>query len=339
MQPACCQAGRASLRCLRPGAHPGGGAGVRAGQGGCTVGETAAGVVHRPSLQRRLEAPGLLLTAEVDPPRAPDLLPLLERAGRFAPWVDAVNVTDGSLARVRLAGLFAAAALRERLGLEVIAHVTARDRNRIALQADLLGAAAFGLRAVLVLSGDPPDRGDEPEARAAGDLDTPALIRLVGSLNGGRTASGRDLDGHTELLVGCAANPGAADVPREVDKLAQRVAAGARFCQTQPVFDVEAALRFVEAARPLGIPLLCGLLPLRDVERARYFSGIPGMAVPPSVVERLAAGGPETGVEIACETAQALAPHVRGVHLFPMGSARVVRAVAEAVRPWRQGTP
>ncbi len=297
--------------------------------------EGAVPAADRPSLRQRLAAPGLIITAELDPPRAADVAPVVERAGRLAPLVDAVNVTDGSLARVRLAGLFAAVAMRQRLRLEVIAHLTARDRNRIALQADALGAAAFGVRTLLVLSGDPPDRGDEPEAKAVGDVDTPGLIRLLAALNAGSTASGRELEGRTDLLIGCAANPGAPDLPREVEKLAQRVEAGARFCQTQPVFDVEAALRFAEAVRALGVPVLFGLLPLRDAERARYFSRIPGMAVPESVVTRLAAGGPETGLAIACETARALAPHVRGLHLFPMGSARVVQAVAEAAGPWR----
>jgi hypothetical protein len=155
--------------------------------------EGAAGAPgSAPALAERLSGQGLVLTAEA-------------RIGRL---VDAVNVTDGSLARVRMGGLFAAAAIRQRLGVEVIAHLTPRDRNRIALQADVLGAAAFGLRAVLVVSGDPPDRGDEPEARAVGDLDAEGLIRAVGALNRGTTASGRELEGATRLAIGCGANPG-----------------------------------------------------------------------------------------------------------------------------------
>jgi 5,10-methylenetetrahydrofolate reductase len=295
-----------------------------------------AAAASRPSLAERLARPGLLLTAEIDPPRAPDLAPLIERAERFAPHVDAVNVTDGSLARVRMAGLFAAAAIRERVGLEVIAHLTTRDRNRIAAQADLLGAAAWGLRAVLTISGDPPDRGDEPEAKAVGDLDAEGLIRVVAALNAGRTASGRELEGKTDLLIGCAANPGAPDLQKELDKLARRVEAGARFVQTQPVFDAERALRFAEAQRALHVPVLYGLLPLRDAERARYFNNIPGMQVPEPIIARLDRGGPDTGLEILVETARALAPHVAGIHLFPMGSARAVRAVAEAVAEWRK---
>lgn len=294
--------------------------------------ETAASSL---SFSDRLQRGGLCLTAEIDPPPAPDLAGLLQKAERFAPHVDAVNVTDGSLARVRMAGLLSAAAIRTRVGIEVIAHLTTRDRNRIAMQADLLGASALGLRSVLTLSGDPPDKGDEPEAKAVGDFDAEGLIRLVAALNGGHTASGKALEGKTDLLIGCAANPGAADLQKELDKLARRVEAGARFVQTQPVFDVERALRFDEARRSLNIPVLYGLLPLKDAERARYFSKIPGMQVPEPVIARLEAGGPDTGLEILVETAKALAPHVRGLHLFPMGSAKTVRTVAEAVAEFR----
>jgi methylenetetrahydrofolate reductase (NADPH) len=293
-----------------------------------------------PSLRERLGRPGLVLTAEIDPPRAPDLGSLLGRAERFAPWVDAVNVTDGSLARVRMAGLAAAAAIRERVGLEVIAHLTTRDRNRIAVQADLLGAAAWGLRSVLVLSGDPPGRGDEPEARPAGDIDAEGLLRLVGALNRGTTGSGQPLDGSTDLFPGCAANPGADDLDAELEKLARRIEKGARFVQTQPCFDPERALRFERRSRELGVPVLYGLLPLRDAERARHFSAIPGMAVPPAVLARLESEGPAAGAAILLEMARALAPEVSGLHLFPMGSARTVQAVAEAVAPWRgSGAP
>jgi len=295
----------------------------------------ATAPTDRPSLASRLDKPGLLLTAEIDPPPTPDFAAVLQRAERFAPHVDAINVTDGSLARVRMAGLFAAIAIRERVHAEVIAHLTTRDRNRIAMQADLLGAAAAGLRSVLTLSGDPPDKGDEPEAKAVGDFDAEGLIRLIAALNAGHTASGKALEGRTDLLIGCAINPGAADLGKEVDKLARRVEAGARFCQTQPVFDPERALRFEEARRALGIPVLYGLLPLKDADRARYFSKIPGMAVPEPVIARLERGGPDTGLEILVDTAKALAPHVRGLHLFPMGSAKAVRAVAEAIGPWR----
>jgi len=285
---------------------------------------------------QRLQQAGLCLTAEIDPPRAPDVQGLLERTGRLQPYVDAVNVTDGSRARVRMAGLFAAAVIRRELGMEVIAHVTTRDRNRIALQADLLGAYALGVRSMLAVTGDPPGDGDEPEAKTVGDLDVAGIIRLAVALNAGRTASGRELEGRTELLVGCGANPNAEDLDKELNKLKPRLEAGAAFVQTQPVFDLERALAFAQAVRPLGVPVLFGILPLRSAERARYFNAIPGMRVPPALIERLERGGEQEGLQAALEMARGLAPVARGLHLFPMGNVGVVRAIAEAVRPWRQ---
>lgn len=287
------------------------------------------------SLAERFRGGRFTLTAELDPPRAPDLSIIVEHAKRLQPHVHALNVTDGSRARVRMAGLFASVALRERLGIEVVAHLTTRDRNRIALQADLLGASAGGLRAVLVVTGDSPADGDEPEAKAVSDVDAAGIARLVSALNSGRTLSGKRLDGATNLLVGGGTAPNADDLDKEVAKLRSRVEAGVRFCQTQPVYDVERALRFHELVRPLGIPILYGLLPLQSLESAMRFSRIPGMHVPDTVLRRLETGGEREGLAIAIETARALAPHAAGLHLFPMGRLETVAAIADAVAPWR----
>jgi 5,10-methylenetetrahydrofolate reductase len=301
------------------------------GQG--TQGEGPA----RTGLRERLAAGAFVLTAELDPPRGPDLSRVLERARRLAPVVDAINFTDGARAKVRCSSIATAALVQRETGAEAIAHVTCRDRNVIALQTDLLGAWALGVRNVLVLGGDPPKEGDHPNAKAVYDVDPTGLVRLAARLNEGVTGSGGELDGRTDFLIGCAGNPGAAVLDRELEKLALRVEAGARFCQTQPVFDVDKALRFQEAIDRSGLklPVLFGLLPLRGVEAARYFDAIPGMAVPPHVIARLEAAGPEgeeaEGLRIAVELAEALRPHVRGLHLFPMGRVRTVLAVAEAV--------
>jgi methylenetetrahydrofolate reductase (NADPH) len=279
-----------------------------------------------------------LLTAELDPPRGPDAARLVERARRLAPIVDAVNLTDGSLARVRLSGIAAAHLVQRQAGVEAVAHVTCRDRNVIALQADLLGAWALDVRAVLALSGDPPTQGDHPDAKPVFDVpDATALIRLVASLNAGRTAGGRELEGATGFLVGTAANPAAADPEKELAKLEARVEAGARFCQTQPVFDLDAALRFEEARRRRlpGVPVLYGILPLRGLDAARRFDGVPGMRVPDAIKARLAQAGPEReaeeGLRVACELARALAAAARGVHVFPLGRPGAVEAVAAAL--------
>jgi 5,10-methylenetetrahydrofolate reductase len=278
-----------------------------------------------------------VLTAELDPPRSPDLTRAVQRAKRIAGVVDAVNLTDGSLAKVRCSGIAAASIIQRETGVETIAHMTCRDRNIIALQAELLGAAALGIRNILVLGGDPPAQGDHPEAKAVYDVDPTGLVRVAGSLNAGRTAAGGELDGGTDLFVGCAANPGASDLAKEVDKLAARREAGARFCQTQPVFDAEKVLRFQEAvdASGLDMPILYGLLPLRGIEAAHRFDRIPGMAVPDHIKARLEKAGPDgeesAGLQITAEVAAQLAPHVRGLHIFPMGRTQTVLAIAAAV--------
>jgi 5,10-methylenetetrahydrofolate reductase len=293
----------------------------------------------------RLTQAAFVLTAELDPPRSPDLSRAVQRAKRIAAVVDAVNLTDGSLAKVRCSGIAAASVIQREAGVETIAHVTCRDRNIIALQADLLGAAALGIRNILVLGGDPPAQGDHPDAKAVYDVDPTGLVRVAGSLNAGRTAAGGELEGSTDLLIGCAANPGAPDLAREIEKLATRREAGARFCQTQPVFDVDKVLRFQEAVEASGLdmPILYGLLPLRSLEAALRFDRVPGMAVPDPVKARLERAGPEAeeaeGLRIATEVAAELAPHVRGLHVFPMGRTQTVLAIAAAVgrRPAEAG--
>jgi methylenetetrahydrofolate reductase (NADPH) len=288
--------------------------------------------------REKLSTGAFLVTAELDPPRGPEVEPAVLRARLLASRVDAVNVTDGSLARVRMSGAVAAALLQQRAGVEAIAHVACRDRNVIALQADLLGAWALGVRHVLAVSGDPPGQGDHPDARAVFEVDATGLIRLVAALNAGRTGSGRPLDGATDFVVGCGANPSAASLEAELDKLETRVRAGACFCQTQPVFDASAALRFEEAvrARPAlrDLPVLYGLLPLRGEEDALRVGLIPGMTVPPSVVERLREAGPhaeEEGLRLAAELAGRLAGRVRGLHFFPRGRVRDVLRVLAAL--------
>lgn len=286
----------------------------------------------------KLERGAFVLTAELDPPRGPDPRRMLERAGLLAGRVDAINVTDGSLARVRMSGLVAAALIQQQVGVDVIAHVACRDRNVIALQADLLGAWALGVRHVLAVSGDPPHQGDHPEARPVFEVDATGLIGLIAALNRGRTGSGRELEGATAFLVGCGANPSAADLEAELDKLERRVRMGARFCQTQPVFAAAVALRFEAALRRRpaleGLPVLYGLMPLRSVDDAEQVAQIPGVNVPADVLERMRAAGPEAeqeGLRLAGELAQELAGQVRGLHFFPRGRIRQLLAILDAL--------
>lgn len=284
-------------------------------------------------LREKLSGSAFLVTAEVDPPRGVETGPLIERVSRLCGWVDAVNVTDCPRANVRMSAIAAAHLIERATGMETVFHLTCRDRNIIGLQSDLLGAAALGLSNLLVLTGDPPRHGQHPDAHAVFELDTPGLIRLVTALNGGTTAAARPLEGPTRLTIAAAANPSAPDPERELHRLAEKVAAGAHFVQTQPVFDAETALAFEEKRAEWGIdlPVLYGILPLRDAAFARRMAAIPGVRIPETVLRRVETGGPGEGRRLAAELAATLYGRVRGLHLFPMGDVDDVLAVTEAL--------
>lgn len=283
----------------------------------------------------KLAAGTFVVTAEVDPPRGVDAAPLAERVRRLAGLVDAVNVTDCPRANVRMSSIVAAHLIERSLALETIFHLTCRDRNVIGLQADLLGAAALGLRNLLVLAGDPPPDGQ----RGVYEVDAVGLIRLVAALNGGCTAAGKPLEhGPTSFRVAVAANPAAPDRQREVSRLGEKVAAGGDFVQTQPVFDPDTAEGFAAALAAAGVraPVLYGIMPLRDLDFARRVSAIPGVRVPDWALRRLERGGPEEGRRMAAELAADLAAWAAGIHVFPMGDLAVVEAVVAAAAEARR---
>lgn len=286
-------------------------------------------------LAEKLAAGAFVVTAEVDPPRGVHTAPLAERARSLVGLVDAVNVTDCPRANVRMSSIAAAYLIERAAGLETVFHLTCRDRNAIGLQADLLGAAALGLRNLLVLAGDPPPDGQ----RGVYELDAPGLIRLVATLNGGRTAAGKPLEGKPSFCVAVAANPAAPDLRREVSRLAEKVAAGGHFVQTQPVFDLETVESFAGALASAGVkvPVLYGLMPLRDAAFARRMAAIPGVRIPEWVMRRLEVGGPAEGLRLTAELAARLAGAVAGIHIFPMGDLEVVRAVVGALDGRRAG--
>lgn len=284
-------------------------------------------------LWEKLLAGAFVLTAEVDPPRGPDITGLTADVARLVGCVDAVNVTDCPRANVRMSAIVTAYLLQKMTEIDTIFHFTCRDRNLIGLQADLLGAAGLGLSHLLVLTGDPPEHGNQPDAKGVFDVDAPALVRLVGSLNQGKTRSGADLERPTGFAVAVAANPSAADQGWELNRLAEKVEAGAHFVQTQPVFDVETALSFEErvAASGLNVPILYGLMPMKDVAAARRMAAIPGVRIPAHVLHRMEAGGEGEGDRIAAELAVALSGRVRGLHIFPMRRFEAVARIAAAI--------
>lgn len=211
------------------------------------------------------------LWIEVSPPRGINMESLMGRLAVLRDKVDAINLTDNAMARVKLSGLVFAIMIKQRLGIPVALNFSCRDRNLLALKADLLGAAAAGVEAVVALTGDKLEAGSHAEARGVHDVDAFGLLRVIGELNRGDTGEGkRPLKTLPTLMVGAVANPNRRNFERELELLVRKAASGARFVITQPVFDVERAHRFLDRARVLGLHVVLGILPVKRAEMADY---------------------------------------------------------------------
>lgn len=271
-------------------------------------------------LQQALAEGRFAVTAEVTPPRGADVSRTLAAAALLRGLVHAVNVTDGSRAVMRMSSLAVCRLLVE-AGLEPVLQMTCRDRNRIALQADLLGAHALGIRQVLCLTGDPVRAGDQPQARAVNELEAVRLLQLVGRLNAGLDpVNGALPDGPTALLAGAAADPQSPSWSGLTARVRRKQEAGARFLQTQMVMDPQALQRFVEEiTAPLGLPVLAGVFLLKSSRNALFINRVvPGARIPQGVIDRLAqASDPAAeGIAIAAEQVATYRTIAQGVHLM-----------------------
>jgi methylenetetrahydrofolate reductase (NADPH) len=271
-------------------------------------------------LQQALATGRTAITAEVTPPRGGDPARTLEAARALRGWVHAINVTDGSRAVMRMSSLAVCKLLWDE-GLEPVWQLACRDRNRIALQADLLGAHALGLRNLLCLTGDPVRAGDQPDARAVNELESVRLLQMVRALNQGLDPVKGDLpDGGTALFAGAAADPQSPSWSGLRSRVRRKQAAGARFLQTQMVSDAEALRRFVgEIAAPLDLPVLAGVFLLKSAKNALFINRVvPGANIPQGLIDRLAAAADPAaeGVAIAAEQVACYAQIAQGIHLM-----------------------
>jgi homocysteine S-methyltransferase len=226
--------------------------------------------------------------------------------------------------------------VREATGLDVNMHFTCRDRNLMGMQADVLGAHAMNIRNILAMTGDPPRAGDYVNATAVFDVDAIGLVRILAGMNRGYDATGNPIGEPTSFCVGVALNPAAAEPAREMERFLAKVEAGARWAQTQPVYDLEILDRFF-ASTPPPVPVVVGLLPLHSSRHAEFLHNeVPGITVPDSVRARMRGAG-ERGLRVGIEMAQALLHEVRqsraGAYLMPsFGRFEVVAEVLEALR-------
>lgn len=282
-------------------------------------------------LAQALASGQFALTAEVAPPRGGDVSRTLQAAEALQDWVHAVNVTDGSRAVMGMSSLAVCRLLLDR-GIEPVLQMTCRDRNRIALQADLLGAHALGIPNVLCLTGDPVRAGDQPDARPVNELESVRLIRLVASLNAGNDpVKGVLPDGAINIFCGAAADPHSPSWSGLASRVRKKWQAGARFMQTQMVMHPDALKRFVEEiTAPLGLPVLAGVFLLKSARNAEFINRVvPGASIPQQLIDRLAAAADPAaeGIAIAAEQVRDYARICQGVHLMAIKAEERIPAI------------
>ncbi len=280
------------------------------------------------NLESVLASGQFAVTAELGPPKGTSLEAFERRAAMLRDCCDAVNVTDNQTAITRLCSLAGCIKLLE-LGVEPVMQMTCRDRNRIAIQSDILGAVAFGVRNILCLSGDHQSFGNHPTAKGVFDIDSIQLIGVVRKMRDEKKfMSGDTFTGEAPLYIGAAANPFADPFEFRVIRLEKKVRAGASFAQTQGIYDVERFAKFMDMVRGRGLDekvhILAGIIPVRSARMAKYMQeSVPGITVPDAIVTRMeGASDPKAeGLNIAVELIQQVReiPGVHGVHIMAVG--------------------
>ncbi|MFN8646866.1 MAG: bifunctional homocysteine S-methyltransferase/methylenetetrahydrofolate reductase [Gemmatimonadales bacterium] len=299
--------------------------------------QTPVPLAERSAFGAKLARGEFITTVEIVPPKGVDPGPMFAQVRELkAAGVDAVNVPDGPRAQSRMGALLSGLLIQREVGIEAVVHYACRDRNLLGMLSDLLGAAASGVRNLLIVTGDPPKMGPYPDATAVFDIDSIGLANLVSRLNRGLDPGGNALGGTTQFVIGVGVNPAAVDQERELKRFAWKVEAGAEYAMTQPVFDLEQLDRFLERVAPYQVPIIAGIWPLVSLRNAEFLANeVPGVTVPPAILDRMrvasARGKDEAlaeGILIAREMLAAIRGRVRGVQVAaPMGRAGVALQV------------
>jgi methylenetetrahydrofolate reductase (NADPH) len=273
-----------------------------------------------------------VITAEVGPPKGVDIREMLENAEFMRGKVDAINVTDQQSSVMRLGSLPVCSLLKER-GLEPVFQITCRDRNRIALQSDLLGAYVLGIENVLCLTGDFVALGDHPQAKGVFDLDSVSLLRAAKELEQGKDMAGNELVGAPSFCLGAVVTPGADPLEPQLIKLEKKVKAGAQFIQTQAVYEPEKFETFMKSVSYLNVPILVGIVLLRSAGLARFMNkNVAGVHVPDTLIDEMekAEKRMQKSVEIAARLITDMKSLCQGVHIMAIGMEKRVPEVIEA---------
>ncbi|MDD5616040.1 MAG: methylenetetrahydrofolate reductase [Candidatus Methanoperedens sp.] len=283
-------------------------------------------------IREKLLSGKFTITAEISPPKGTDISGMMKEAGMIKDAVDAVCVTDNQRAVMRMSPIAACSALSQE-GFDTIMHLTCRDRNRLALQSELLGAAGLGIKNVLVMSGDYPTKGDHPGAKPVYDLDSVQLLGMISRLNNGIDLSGNRLEGKTDLFAGAVSNTELTEVA--LMKLEKKINSGARFIITQAVFDAGKFSEFIDQVHDAGwkkIKIIAGIIPLRSRKTADFLnSNIAGVKVPDDMIRRFASSSDPgaLGIEMAADLIRELRGICGGVHIMPIGTHENTRKILE----------
>ena len=286
------------------------------------------------SLKPLLEAGKFVITTEVGPLKGTDTTEIEEVAEALLGRVHAANVTDQQSSVMRLGSLTTCHLLKER-GLDPVLQMTCRDRNRLALQSDLLSASVLGIENVLALTGDLPALGDHPHAKPVYDLDSVQLLWTIQRLNQGYDLSGNELQGKTNLFPGAVVNPGAdteAALELQLFKMEKKIAAGAKFFQTQAVYEAGRFAQFMKRAQGFKVPILAGIIPLKSAGMARFMNkNVSGVFVPDELINLMAKAEDKvkTGLEIAANLIKELKGMCQGVHIMAIGWGKKVPALLD----------
>lgn len=274
-----------------------------------------------------------MVTSEIGPPKGIETAALLEGAELIRGRVDAINVTDLQSSVMRL-GSLAVCALLAQKGFEPIFQLTCRDRNRLALQSDILSAASLGIENLLILTGDHTTLGDHPDAKPVFDLDSVQLLEVVRKLESGIDMKGNKLEGRPpRFCVGAVVNPGADPLDPQIAKMEKKIGAGAEFFQTQAVYEPAVFERFLKKTSHLKVPILAGIVLLKSAGMARFMNkNVAGVFVPDALIKEMeeAKDRVAKSVEIASRLIKELRPMCRGVHIMPIGWDTKVPLVLDA---------
>ena len=283
-------------------------------------------------LSESLKSNSVTVTAELNPPKGTDLGGLFSAAESLKPRIAAFNLTDSAASRMTMAPLAVAHLLRDR-GIESTLQIAGRDRNRLAIQADMLAAHALGVENLVCMTGDPPSGGDHPDAKAVFDLGAEDILRVASGLEAGEDLAGNALKGRPRFYRGAVTNVAVPDLGKEVARMEAKVASGAEFFQTNAVYEPAGFERFMARCEGLGVPILAGIIVLKSARQARFMTErIPGVVVPEPLIDELArASNPiETSVRVAGRIVREVAPMCGGVHIMAIGWERYIPDVLEA---------